>query len=196
MTQHEGRTSFRRLSVNAPDQGTGGTRKSTFVTVVAWIFIVLAGLMTLVSVLQNIMVFTMFPAERVASQFDEAPALVRFMFAHFRTLVLLGLIASCATLVSAVGLLKRRNWARIVFIALMALGIGYQVFGVVWVISFVSWDLPGMAGGLPAAERLMVRLITAFTTVMALGIALLFAWIIKKLVSPEIRGEFIRRTVT
>jgi len=180
--------------MNAPEQEITGTRHSTFVTVVAWIFIVLGGYITLVSVLQNIMVFTMFPAEGLASHSEEAPALIRFMLSHFRALVPLGLIASCATLVSAIGLLKRRNWARIAFVVLMALGIAYLVLAVVAMVSFFSAVLPGMGEQMAAAERLMVRLITTFTSVMALGIALLFAWIIKKLVSPEIRAEFVRES--
>lgn len=178
--------------MSAPEQGIAETRQSTFVTVVAWIFIVLAGLMTLVCVLQNIMVFTVFPADKMTPPPEEMPVLVRFILSHVRVLFLLALIASCATLVSAIGLLRRRNWARIVFIVLMGLGIAYQVFGVVWVISFMSGGIPGMEGRLPPAERFMVGLITLFSLAMALGIAVLFGWLIKKLVSPDIRAEFVR----
>ncbi|MCK4816308.1 hypothetical protein KA005_11115, partial [bacterium] len=39
--------------------------KSTFVTVLAWIFIVLAGFATSISILQNIMIILIFPVEEI-----------------------------------------------------------------------------------------------------------------------------------
>ena len=39
--------------------------QSTFVTSLAWVFIVLSGFITLISIAQNIMISTMFPTDQM-----------------------------------------------------------------------------------------------------------------------------------
>src|SRR6266498_453109 len=63
--------------------------RSSFVTVVAWIFIVLSGFATLVGALQNLMIRFM-PFDQVDSVLQDSttatqfPPAARFMFSHFR----------------------------------------------------------------------------------------------------------------
>src|SRR5438067_5343036 len=108
--------------------------RSSFVTVVAWIFIVLSGFVTLVGALQNLMIRSM-PFDQVdsvlrdstaASQF---PPAARFMFSHFRLLFLAAFLLSLVMFVASWGLLRRRNWARLIFSGMLVLGILYVVAG-------------------------------------------------------------------
>jgi len=107
-------------------------QRSTFVSVLAWIFIVIAGFALLISILQNIMITAMFPMEEMqkslnAPEAQEMPAVARFMFSHFTLFFRAFLVVTLVTFISAIGLLKRKNWARIIFIALMALGIAWNI---------------------------------------------------------------------
>jgi hypothetical protein len=171
--------------------------RSTFVTAVAWVFIGLAGFATLIAVLQNIMIAVMFPADamREFHEAKDAPAFFRYMpppqffFGAF-------LAISAGTLVCAIGLLKRQNWARLIFIGIMVLGILWNVAGVA--IPFLMFGLmPPMPEHAPSDFRdsfdVMWKVMTAFTILMAIAFIWLFGWIIKRLVSAEIKREFVAR---
>lgn len=180
--------------------------RSTFVTVTAWIFIVLSGLATFVSLLQNVMLAFMpqdvFDVAMHDTTFTSVmPEGARFVFAHFRLMVLLGFVLCLVTLVSSIGLLRRLNWARLVFIGLMGAGIVYNIAGVVLQQSFMP-SLPAAAAldsafaadstlrasGEQFAE--MMAGIRAVAVAFAVGFTVLFAFIIWKLVSRPIREEF------
>ena len=107
--------------------------RSTFVTVIAWLFIVLSGFATLISILQNAMM-AMMPfddhldrALRDSTFSSAIPPASQFLVSHFRTLLVVTLGACVVTLVASIGLLRRQNWARITFIVLLALSIAYMV---------------------------------------------------------------------
>jgi len=88
--------------------------RSSFVTVVAWIFIVLSGFATLVGALQNLMIRSM-PFDQVDSVLRDStaashfPPAGRFMFSHFRLLFLAAFLLSLVMFVASWGLLRRRN---------------------------------------------------------------------------------------
>jgi hypothetical protein len=120
-----------------------GASRSIFVTVVAWIFIVLAGFATFMAVLQNIMINTTFPVDQMLSAMEQArakeiPPFVEYMLKHFRRFLFAFLCMSATTFVSAIGLLKSKNWARVVFICLMVLGIVRNIGGLLVQQSFFS----------------------------------------------------------
>jgi len=102
------------------DQTTQNDR-SSFITILAWILIVMSGFAAFISILQNIMIHTLFPADQMQAAIASTknspniPWFVEFMFNYFRWFVGAFLLLSLSTLVSAIGLLKRKNWARIVF---------------------------------------------------------------------------------
>lgn len=173
--------------------------KSTFVTVVAWIFMILAGFATCISVLQNIMITFMFPAaemQAAATQMREdprAPRIFMYMFEHMRLFVFTFLVLSAATLVSSIGLLLRKEWARVTFVALMAFGILWNIGGMVLMyVMFSSMSAP--VEGAPQFHdedfQLFAMIMMGFNLLLALGITVLFGWIIKKLLSTNIRQEF------
>lgn len=59
------------------------TTKSVFVTIVAWIFIIITGFTTLISILQNIMLQVIFNQEEmelaIANQPENMPSIFNFM---------------------------------------------------------------------------------------------------------------------
>ncbi len=177
----------------------GVAPRSSFVTSLAWIFIVLAGFATAISLLQNIMISVMFPIEEMRDSMREAqksqgvPAFAGFMFDHFRFLLGSFLAMCVLTLVSAIGLLKRKNWARLVFIGMMVLGVVWNVAG-----AFISYFMFSSFPPIPDTAprdlhdnlRLMTNIMIGFTTVIAIVFAVLFGWIAKRLMSAEIKREF------
>ena len=174
--------------------------RSSFVTSLAWTFIVLAGLTTLIAVVQNLMIGMMFPAPE---QFEGAmrqshgsqavPPFVIFMFRHFRLLFASFLAVSALMLVASVGLLKRRNWARLVFIGLLVLGVVWNVAGA-FLPYFVLPSFPQPPATAPpelqANFKVMTNIVMGITVVVALVFAGLFAWLARRLMSAEVRREF------
>jgi uncharacterized membrane protein len=192
--------------MTAPTVPSHTPPKSTFVTVVAWIFIILSGFATFISLLQNVM-FGFMPRDLLNSAAHDTafaemvPRSTRFMFAHFQSILLLFLVLCVITLLASIGLLRRRNWARLLFIGLLGLGIVYNIAGLVLQQSMMSSFATGFP--LDSAVRadsalqpmsqqfgLMMAGMRVAMTIFAIGFAALFAWIIAKLVSRPIREEF------
>ena len=180
--------------------------RSTFVTVVAWIFIILSGFATVISLLQNLMVRFM-PRDMFDSAMQDStfarvmPPAGRFMFAHLQLLVLCTFILAALMLAASIGLLHRRNWARLVFIGLLGLGIVYNLAGLVLQQSLMSsmttqfpLDSASSADStLRSTAQQFDRMMAGFRVVMyvvTIGFAALFGWIIAKLLSRPIREEF------
>jgi len=177
------------------------TKRSTFVTVLSWIFICLSGFGTLISLLQNVMInFFMFPQmNQMTEEFgkpdmaDKFPPFFKFMFFNIRFFFLLFLIIAVSILVSSIGLLLRKNWARITFIVLMALGILWNIFGMV-----AQFFMMGFIDNFPVKSsesvglhfNTMFIIFAVFTSIFCLGLSILFGWIIKKLLSTDIKAEF------
>lgn len=180
--------------------------RSTFVTVVAWIFIVLSGVTTFFSLLQNVMIGFM-PRDLFNSAIQDTtvtqimPSGARFLFAHVQLIVLLFFVLSAMMLLSSIGLLRRRNWARLVFVGLLGLGIVYNIAGLVLQQSMMSSFTPSFpidsAFGADSTYRQTTQQVTQMMAgmrvvmfIFAIGFTALFAWIIAKLVSRPVREEF------
>lgn len=173
--------------------------RSTFVTVLAWIFIVLGGLATLMAIAQNIVVSTMPPFGEMPQQVHPTgeqagmPAAVEFMFNNVRLIFAAFLVLSATTLVSAIGLLRRKNWARLILMTLMALGIVWNI-GSLFLQYTIVLSVPpppqNVAVGVRAEMEAMENVLLIFSSVIAIGFAILFAWIVKRLLSPSIKSEF------
>lgn len=181
--------------------------RSTFVTVLGWIFVGLAGFSTLISLLQNLMFQLVFqPAmqQQLATQAmpPGMPVPMEWMFTHmiwlFRGLLLLSII----TLVAATGLLLRRSWGRRLFIGLMAFAIAYQWLGLVlqwWFMGSMQQVMqlpPDAPAQFASGMHGFMRVIQVFSALMAVGFTVLFAWIIRRLCSAPIRREFARTDIS
>ena len=179
----------------------GEGRSSTFVTVLAYLAIVLSGFAMVVALLQNRMV-TMAPyaeamdrAVRDSTFATVAPPAWRFLFAHFRTLTLLGLATGATTFVTSIGLLRRRNWARIVFILLLAAGIACAI----GLLVLQEAMIPDFSAAVARDSTLqqarndfasIARAMRLFMLGVTVGVVSLFGWLIARLLSPGIRTEF------
>ena len=170
--------------------------RSTFVTVVAWIFIALSGLGTMISILQNIMIQTMFKGPEMEKALQAppppgAPPFATFMAGHFQLIFFSFLIVSAFMLASSIGLLKRKNWARLLFVGLMVLGIVWNLGGLVLQFTMFSsmQDSFANAPGAPNMKPFMIGM-AVVGVIFALGFSGLFGWIAKRLLSPAVAAEF------
>jgi hypothetical protein len=186
-------------------------RRSTFVTVLAWIFIGLSGFMAWIGVLQNLMmqlVFLPSMRQQMTSQPlpPDMPPQMLWVFGHFEWFFRVFLLLALVHLVAAIWLLLRRNWARLLFIGVMVFDCFYQIGTVAlqwWVTGPMTQAMmraPGMHGPqsadvaqvAQAAQTIeaMMSVMRIFSMLMALGFIMLFGWIVKRLCSPAIRHEF------
>ena len=176
-------------------------RQSGLVTIIAWITIVVSGFSTVVSLVQNIMIHLLFSESQLADIVDspvmnqENPSLTELMFGHYQLFFLAFFILSIATLSIAIGLLKRKNWARITFIGMMFMGILWNIT-CLYIQHAAFASMPPMPVSAPAGFRTdftsLATIMIIFSTTLALGFSVLFAWIIRCLLSPEIQSEFIK----
>src|SRR5262249_4970807 len=156
----------------------------------------------LISILQNVMIYTLFPLDQMhaamaqARQQHDIPALSLFMFEHIRELFAVVLVVTLATLIISIGLLRRHNWARILFICLLVLGILWNVAGLLLQVIFLrSMPLPPQASAQAQVETMFI-VMEIFSVIIAIGMSVLFLWIIKRLISPTIRDEFVLPSAT
>lgn len=162
---------------------------STFVTVLAWIFIIFSGFQTLISILQNV-TLALTPAVQVPQASQEVPKQAQFILSNVHLFFASFLILSIVNLTAAFGLLKRKNWARIFFILLMSLGILSAIPSLVIQFVFTDW-IPKVSEGAETEElRSIAVAIQVFGTTVIICFIILLSWIIKKLVSSTIRAEF------
>lgn len=181
--------------------------RSTFVTVLAWIFIGLTGFASLISLMQNLMFqFLVIPlmAQQHAS-FSQGmppgmPVQVGWMFDHIIWMFRFFLLMSLSVLTASIGLLLRKEWARKLFVGLMVFGMLYHIAGLFfqwWYFNAIFSHLPMPPNPKPDAEQMLLfmqgfmTVIRIFSALMAIGIAVLLGWIIKKLTSARIRQEFL-----
>lgn len=176
-------------------------QRSTFVTVVAWIFIVLSGFGAIIGIMQNIMVQTIFRSEEFGQAMQTAPsqpglpAFATFAIENVQWLFLAVLLVNVVMLVASIGLLKRRNWARLCFIALMVLSVVWQIVGLGIQASLFSTirDQFAAAGAHGAPDMgVFFVVIAVMSVVFALAFGALFGWIAWKLMSKPIAAEFGR----
>jgi hypothetical protein len=179
-----------------PDQAP----RSQFVTVLAWIFIVLSGFTAFIAALQNIMFHVMFErgfGKGMPPPPHEMGPAFGFIFDHMQWFFAGFLIMSLVSLAASVGLLRRQEWARWLFVGLMVLAIAYQLLGLVLQsVMMPSFDLPlaNAPEGVATGFRTMTIVIRIFSAVMALAFCGLFGWIVKRLLAADIRAEFGARS--
>lgn len=172
-------------------------QKSTFVTVVAWIFIVLSGFGVLMLVMDTAIFWT-FPFDRIMEQTatlnphqPQLPAEV--MTAIVRWVLVVMLLIQVWVLASSIGLLQRKNWARISFIVLMVIGLVwnglYLLFGILGTVGIHFVGNMATAPGMPGMQAFMQTFMVMFV-IFDIVMLVLLGWLLKKLVSENIRKEF------
>jgi hypothetical protein len=156
--------------------------RSTFVTVVAWIVIVIAGFITLMSVLQTIFFTTVFFTRELNRDFGGGEEPFRLFVPLF---VGAFLLTPATALFAGIGLLKRRNWGRLILVVLLSLGVLWNIGGLaVLALFYPSW------GPRPDEFDTVARMIAGIGAIFSIAVASLFIWVIVRLTSAEVRREF------
>lgn len=103
-------------------------RPTPFINVLAWLFIVLAGIGILSGVLQNLAVYFWPPLVDVLEQTRQQQTLVapgggwwQTIMANLRWVLAFNLLLSILLFAAGVGLLQRRNWARLILVVVLSL---------------------------------------------------------------------------
>ena len=113
--------------------------RSTLVTVVAWIALAGSALVTL-GALGNLLVLAVTPTatvnavvKRVAqdSSFQLLPGPYQFMAHHVHLVALVKVVWWAAVLVASIGVLRRKEWARRAFVAVLGIEIVLVILGIV-----------------------------------------------------------------
>lgn len=170
--------------------------RSSFVTILAWLVIVPAALGVLVATLQNVLVFTMMPMDQFALPSgpgaEHMPALALFMFRHIHAVLAVFWLLMVLSLASGIGLLRRKEWARLCFIGLMGLSILWNIAGLLIQQSVFS-SMSAMPDAPPEFRTQfedMASTMWIVSIAMAVGFSAVSGWLIWRLSSASIKAEF------
>lgn len=171
--------------------------RSLFVTLTAWAAIVLAAVACAFGVIQQASLASWAPGLDAAVQAGPMPAGSDALLSYLPWVIGAGMLISVALLVAAVGLLMRHEWARRAFIGLVVVAIAANLASLWLQHEFVQSlvdatlresPLPyaalGVFGGLATAAKLLSGVLTL---VACAGLA----WVIRRLMSPKVRQEFV-----
>ena len=163
--------------------------RSSFVTTVAWVFIVLGGLLTAITAMQNILIQT-FPFPRPLPSDPDAE--VRSVFSTFfanwvRIYFFAVFLVTAGLLASAIGLLYRRNWGRIGILTVLWGGIVWIVLSCGLMLEMISSPNTKV----PPEMRGAMLMTCLMTGLFAVGVAVVFGWLIRRLRSEAVRREFL-----
>jgi hypothetical protein len=177
---------------------------NSFVTVLAWISIALALLGLLYGLVQSVMGLVM-PQDYYlrmlnpyGGEIPQLPPLMHWIYTNTLLMGLLMTVLSALFLWVSWGLLKRREWGRKGFIAILVLGALWQFACLLAIPQFIEGMLAIQAGAMPQGQALPPELKSFMTAAMMMGgvVALVFAglhaWIVWKLCRPAVRAEFAR----
>jgi hypothetical protein len=165
--------------------------RSGFVTTLAWLFIILAAVGTVMLAVQNLFLQLMFSPgelERLMGAqlgMDTDAPVHHFMVEHFRALMLVPLALAAMTLTAAIGLLKRRVWGYGLFMVMMVVGIVWNAIAI-----FLNLMIATGAGAFPGPVTRPGMFGGGFQLLVSALLVPLFGWIIVRLRAPEIRREF------
>lgn len=171
--------------------------QSTFVSVLAWMIIILNGFAVLVGLMQNVMVNFFFPSMFVNSPSARSEA---FSFTLLRVFAFGFLVSVAFMTYCGYALLKRRNWARRVLIVACGLGCAWGIVSVLLLALGIIGPgrLPNSGPtAVPPDMRHMFAAMFVMTSMITVGMCVLLGWIIRRLRSPDVRAEFgLRHVVT
>jgi len=163
-------------------------QKSGFVTAIGVIFLVLAGV-AILGIFANTIFMSVLQrnpemAGRMQEQMDNNP-----MSQYTGILMAVAFILALVQIAASIGLLKRLNWARTLFIAIMVFGIIRMIFGAVMNL-FISPTVPNTQNGSPETMQGFMLGIKIGGLVFTAVVCALYIWIIMKLNSKKIKMEF------
>ncbi|GLP95511.1 hypothetical protein GCM10007895_08170 [Paraferrimonas sedimenticola] len=142
------------------------------------------------AILQGVLFGVLFSGEMASSIARDFPVESMDAFQSFSTLFTVFIGISVVALACSIALLKRKNWARLLFIGLTGVGALFQSIGLALQLKVATlFSTAPRVEGFNEAEQLgniMVWFVTGISAVM-LGLML---WVIYKLCSKPIVREF------
>jgi|GEM_PF-4247339 len=161
---------------------------SALVNIMAWILAIFGGGAACVAILKNVMLFLPKKelAEAMQQSGQEIPMLAKIM-SHSE--FFFALIFSVALLFVGISLLKRKNWARIVTIIMITLGILLNIAFLVVLFTLLP-EMINVSRGEPIAEIRVINFMQVFFAILAVAFLALQIFVIKNLCSQKIRKEF------
>lgn len=170
--------------------------RSLFVSITAWVFIVLGIAASALAVIEGAATASLLPGFEVGFGTRPLQGLAGLLAAHMPWVAGITLALSVATLAAAIGLLLRLEWARRAFIAVVGLAIVANLAGL-WLQqellqglidhtlsrSPLPREAAGVFGGFATAAR-------AAAVTLSVGTCLLLGWIIRRLNTQQVRQEF------
>jgi hypothetical protein len=172
---------------------SAATPQSTFVTVLAWLVIVLNGFGTLISLMQNVMINFLMPAMIANSPNAAAQA---FPLLAARAAFFAFLCFTAFMTYVGYALMKRRNWARRTVIVVCALGVVWTLLCIVmFAFGFGLGRFPVVPPGAPQGFDSGFKAMLVMTSITSLALCVVLSWIIKRLHAPSIRAEFSQLSV-
>lgn len=175
---------------------TEPAQRSTFVTTLAWMVIVPSALGVVISTLQNILVFTVIPVDQMALPTgpgaEHMPPIAVFLFGHIRAVFAAAWLLMVASLATGIGLLKRKEWARLLFIALLGLSILGNIGGFFVQQSAISTisAMPEAPSEFRAQFESMATTMQFVSIAMAVGFSAVSGWLMWRLASGPVKAEF------
>jgi hypothetical protein len=167
--------------------------RSTFVTVVAWLFIAVSALATPIAIAQRFLVLRLLREQVMAPAGAPRPALptaIAFVFAHLEPIFLALVVVFAYALVTAIGLLMRKSWARPAFLALLVIGIGGAAAGfALQSVLLAEMSRRAADSAAPGVRHVLVAM-QVFVAGAAVVIVLALVWLIARLRSQSVRAEF------
>jgi hypothetical protein len=159
-----------------------------FVTVLAWILIVLCMLAFASAILQMIAVGGL-SAPRGAAE----PQIAEGVGGFFRGIAVANVAITAFFAYAAYALLQRRNWARRTFVVVFAVGLAANLLSIVafglgaWFAGSLFSSLAQEQGGEIGS---VFTALFVFGAVFAVAMSLLHGWLLKRLRSAAVKSEF------
>lgn len=177
-------------------------QRSTFVTVVAWLSIILSGFSLLATMAGGLLLVAFLGSGAVDDIMAEFPPELAdvvpldIIGIVVGVLLFLGFIWWLVALGSSIGLLCRKNWARITFLCLLVLGLiwnigGFllQLIGIAVMMFAESDEIYAYAAG-PDMFTIAMFAVNALLTLVTAAFSI---WVLKRLMSRDIVAEFVQK---
>jgi hypothetical protein len=170
-----------------------------FVSGLSWSFIGLSAFTLLLAAAQYVLFVHVVPMEPLRAAFTDAinlkllPPSALKILAHLPSILIVLFAASLLTLLISISLLKRKNWARIAFAAIMIATALLHFAGLLLPFYFMQ-EFADVLNSMPPEVRgvasAMMKMLSAMSMVMGIAFGVAFGWIAMRLFSAEIIREF------
>jgi hypothetical protein len=129
-------------------------------------------------------------AEMTDAEAAQVPLVIRFVFDHMMETVVGFTVLWLVVFACSLGLLRRREWARRAFTALLAFGAVTAI--TLWLLQQMIMNTMLGVGttNVDVTFRNMIMVMRVMSGVFALALAIAMTWLVFYLRKPEMRGEF------